>query len=83
MAFNLLKGINFNCSQLTYADASFIGSFKNLSVVKFRLRYHIWYDVTICIASFQMGQQWLIQTFKKTYVDICCNAEKHISPATN
>ena len=29
MAFNLLQWINFNCSQLTYADASFIGSFEN------------------------------------------------------
>ena len=29
---------------------------KILSVVNFRLPNHISYDVTICIASFQMGQ---------------------------
>jgi len=53
MAFNLLQWINFNCSQLTYADASFIGSFENFVCRKFSFAksYFVWRHNLHCIVS--------------------------------
>ena len=66
MAFKLLEWINFNCSQLTYADASFIGSFENF------VCHHILYNVTIC-------QQWLLKTFKRKPMLIFAVMQRNIS----